>query len=399
MVEQLFRRSRRLVARGLEPPPQAARSHPLSSNPMLVVAGEASGDALGARVVAELGVPAFGVGGSELAAAGTELVADIRNVSAMGIRAALASVPALARIIPTLVAAISARRPRAALLVAFSEINARLAPWLRRRGIRVLWYAPPQVWAWRAGRAATIARTVDRLAVVLPFERAVWRRAGADVEYVGHPALDRARAGGIGSRLRGRGPVIALLPGSRNHEVHAHLPSMLEAVDGLIDPVSSERAESRIILASSLSDGAAAWVQRRARARGVAVTTEPLEEAAAGADIAIVSSGTATLECAALGVPPVIIYRTDPVTYAVAKHWVRVPSIGLPNLLLGRRAFPELVQRGVTPARIRDAAVKLLKNPEPYRAACDEARTTLSETLGEGTPGTRVARMIEPWLS
>jgi lipid-A-disaccharide synthase len=174
---------------------------------------------------------------------------------------------------------------------------------------------------------------------------------------------------------------------------------MLDALAGLCDPASPTRPAARIVLARSISSTTAAWVRRLAHARGVAVSSESIETATLGANLAIASSGTATLECAVLGIPPVIVYRTDPLTYAVAKRWVRVPSIGLPNVLLGERAFPELVQSAVTPAGIRNAALELLMNPAPYRSLCEKTRTILGESLDEGTAGARVARMLEPWLS
>jgi lipid-A-disaccharide synthase len=360
---------------------------------LLVVAGEPSGDGLAARVVAELGAESFGIGGADLRAAGTDLVADVGGFAAMGLRAPFASAPTILRAVLDLSRAVRLRRPRVALLVGFSEVNARLALWLKRRAVRVVWYAPPQVWAWRLGRAARIARTVDRLAVLLPFEPDVWQRAGALAEYVGHPAVDGA------SRARRTGPpnlgprLVALLPGSRKQEVRAHLPAMLSAVTGC------GALDARLVLSAALPKETRDWARRSARARGVSVTSEPMEAAIRGAHAAIVSSGTATLECAARGVSPVIVYRTDRVTHFVAKRLVRVPWIGLPNLVLGRPAFPELVQSDATAERMSDALRAILDDPGGYSAACDETMEALTEGLGGGTAAERVARMVEPWLS
>src|SRR5262249_7440141 len=149
---------------------------------------EPSGDALAADVVARLGRPSFGLGGPRLARAGTDVLVDLRSFTSMGIAPVLLRAPRLLGASRALARAVRLHRPRAALLVEFSELNARLAPRLKHRGARVLWYAPPQVWAWRPGRAPGIAADVDRLAVLLPFETEAWRKAGGTVDYVGHPA-------------------------------------------------------------------------------------------------------------------------------------------------------------------------------------------------------------------
>jgi lipid-A-disaccharide synthase len=365
------------------------------------VAGEGSGDALAAPVVERLGVDAFGLGGPRLARAGVALVADLRSLSVMGFASVVRRGPALVRAVASVVRATRARRPRAALLVGFSEVNARLAVWLRGQGMRVLWYGPPQVWAWREGRARMLATRCDRLAVLLPFEVAVWRAAGANVEYVGHPALDLpfgpaglprdgVRAVPVAGKIR-----VAILPGSRSHEVRAHLPSLLGATHELARRHGPIMA--RVVRAPALDARDAIWLEGRARASGVPVTDEPVE-AVLGSDVALVASGTATLECAALGVPPVIVYRTDPLTFAIARRLVRVPHVGLPNLVLGRAAFPELLQREVTIARIADAATAVLVAHAGHVAACGAVRAALGAGLDSQSASTRVAALLAPWL-
>lgn len=350
---------------------------------------------MAAPVISALGVPAFGIGGPDLGAAGASLVANVRDLAAMGPGAAVRTAPALFRALLDLARSIERSRPAAALLVGFSEVNSRIAWWLRRRDVRVLWYAPPQVWAWRQARARAIARVVDRLAVLLPFEAEVWRREGGRVDYVGHPAVERAPRAPLGDISR---PAVALLPGSRRSEVHAHLPAMLEAVENL----RSERGgsyEVRVVLSRALPDETARWARGLATARRAHVVRDPVAGAVSGASVALVASGTATLECAALDVPPVIVYRTDPLTYAVASRLVRVPFVGLPNLLLGRAAFPELLQGAVTARRLRDAVLAVLEDPRRYENACREVQTLLSNGLGTETPAARVARLLEPWLA
>ncbi|HVW26255.1 MAG TPA: lipid-A-disaccharide synthase [Polyangiaceae bacterium] len=353
---------------------------------LLVVAGEASGDALAAEVLDDLRAPSFGLGGRRLAGAGAELVADVGSFSAMGVTAVLPRVSRLALALGALAVAVRRRRPAAALLVGFSEANARVADWLKRRGTRTLWYAPPQVWAWRPERAPSIAKNCERLAVLLPFEAPHWARSGARVDYVGHPAASRVSAAPARR-------AVALLPGSRSHEVRAHLPPLLAASRRLME----SGFDAELVLAEGLDARTTSWAERRARESGVRVVRRGVTEIA-GAAAAVVASGTATLECAALGVPPVIVYRTDPLTFAVAARLVRVDHVGLPNLVLGERAFPELLQREVTPRAIAGALSEVLRDGERYRALCGKVRGALRDSLDDRRPSERVAAMLRPWL-
>jgi len=173
---------------------------------------------------------------------------------------------------------------------------------------------------------------------------------------------------------------------------------MLDAVSNQATP-RGVALSARVVLSRALPEDTRNWARRAAAERGVVVSSDPVEVAVRGAHAAVVSSGTATLECAALGVPPVIVYRTDRVTHFVARNLVRVPWIGLPNLVLQRPAFPELVQGAVTAERIRDALRPILEDPDHHLSACDETRNALSEGLGAGTAAERVAHMVEPWLS
>ncbi len=359
---------------------------------LLVVAGEGSGDALAAPVVATLGTGAFGMGGPRLARAGADLLVDQRRVAVMGVPAALTSVATHVLAGARILRETDLRRPQAALLVGYSEFNGWLAPRLRRRGVPVLWYAPPQVWAWRPARARRLAPHVDALALLLPFEAPIWERAGARATYVGHPGVPRDLP--VAGPRSASDPIrLALLPGSRRQEVHAHLPALLDAIRAL-----GSRATARLVLAEGLSAGTATWIAERARGAGVTLVREPIATLARDVDVAVVASGTATLETVALGLPTVIVYRTDPLTYAVAKRWVRVPHIGLPNLVLGRVAFPELVQSAVTPERLVREVLAAVPEREKHLAACRELRSRLLAGLDDRAPAERVAEMLSPWL-
>jgi len=323
-----------------------------------------------------------------------DLVADLRAIAGMGIGGAASRGPALAAALLSVARATRARAPSAALLVGFSEPNAWLAPRLKARGVRVLWYAPPQTWAWRPGRAPRIARACDELAVVLPFEPSSWLASGARVQYVGHPALGHAFA--PARALHDDETLdLALVPGSRSHEVRAHLPLMLGAVERL---ARDRRVRVRVVSAPGLDVRTAAWLERTATAAGARVTGEPIDAALAGCHSALCASGTATLECTTLGVPPVIVYRTDRVTYAVARHLVRVDHIGLPNLVLGRREFPELVQESATPDAIAAACRGVLAARVRRIDACLAVRAALAPATVGRSATERVASLLHPWL-
>ena len=310
---------------------------------LLVVCGEPSSDRAAAKVVARLGVPAFGLVGPACEAAGVlPLVAPERS-AALGVLDVALRAGRIARAMAVVRHAIAKRKPRAALLVNYTEFNARLLGPLRRSGVRVLWYAAPQIWAWRPKRGVAIARGCEAMAVILPFEEALWRERGANAKYVGHPALEIARRDRAELRreLGLDGPALAILPGSRPAEVRRLLPAMLEASWG---------RQARVLLTRALDAQTRAWAEDRSA--GVPIIETSADEGAAAVlgafDVALCASGTASLECALAGVPPVVAYRVDPVAAFVAKRalttkYVASPEhparpAGVPRAPSGRRA-------------------------------------------------------------
>jgi lipid-A-disaccharide synthase len=369
---------------------------------LLVVAGEASGDRAAAEVLARLpGVQAFGLGGPALAKRGATLVGDLRASTALGVGEAGMRALGVLRAWSGILRAAKKRRPRAALLVNYSEFNARLAPLLQASGVRVLWYGAPQVWAWRAGRTTTLRRSVDRMAVLLPFEAPLWREAGVDAHYVGNPALetsplDRASA----RRTLGMTPyaaTVAILPGSRPHEVRRLLAPMLEAYE----LVRSDRAsvDARVLVAPSLDEGTRRWVHALCAARRVETfEVDPLTGAMRvlrAFDAALCASGTASLEAALSRAVPVVVYRVGMTTELAARMLVTIPNVALPNVLLGRRVFTELLQREVHATRMAQALADALDRRPALVVACDEVEAVLGDRR---TPSVEVARMLEPWL-
>jgi lipid-A-disaccharide synthase len=399
---------------------------------LLVVAGEASGDMHGARLLTELrrlvpGVAAFGLGGSELRDAGLEAVADSSEVAVVGIVEVLKVLPRIREVFAALLAEVDRRRPRAAVLIDFPDFNLRLARQLKRRGIPVIYYISPQVWAWRRGRVKTIARRVDAMLVLFPFEVDFYRRSGVQAVHVGHPLVDEvpqlasawetgepgepggpAEGGGLGLPGGVAGPVrLALLPGSRRGEIEALLPVMLAAVERLAAEVAVEVA---LIRAPTIPEALLAGHLERFRGRSGGATGErgsadfavrvvSLDRFAviAAAHLALCASGTATLEVGLLGTPMIVLYKLARWTYVLARLLVRLPNFALVNLVLGREVVPELLQGEAEPERIAAEALRLLRDRDA-RARLRTGLADLRPRLGEGGASLRAARQVAGWL-
>jgi lipid-A-disaccharide synthase len=379
---------------------------------LLVVAGEASGDRAAALVIAALraeespgssgATRVFGMGGSALAAQGAELVSDLRDSTALGVTDVAARACAIRRAYMAVARAARRRKARAALLVNYTEFNTHLAARLHARGVRVLWYGAPQIWAWRAGRAAPLRRTVDRMAVMLPFEEALWRERGVDAEYVGHPASETASLTREEARealgLTPYARAIAILPGSRPHEVDRLLEPMLDAYE----TVRHDRAsiDGRLLLAPSLDPATRERAMKAAAKRAVEVVEVDGRVGAAPClrafDAALCASGTVALEAALARAIPVVAYRVDLFTELAARRLLRTPQIALPNVLLGRAAFAELLQRDVQPKKIAHALARAIDARTSLLRDC----SAVDDALGpRRSPSRDVARMLRPWLT
>ncbi|HEX6900864.1 MAG TPA: lipid-A-disaccharide synthase [Thermoanaerobaculia bacterium] len=369
---------------------------------LLVVAGEASGDLHGARLITELrrrvpDLTTFGLGGDEMRAAGLDAVAHSSEISVVGIVEVMKILPRAREVFADLLKEVDRRRPAMAVLIDFPDFNLRLARELKRRGLKVVYYISPQVWAWRRGRVKTISRLVDRMLVLFPFEVDFYRGHGVEVVHVGHPLVDEVPA--LPQRWERGEPEgepyrVALLPGSRLSEVEALLPSLLESVRLLADELP---IEAHIIRAPT--------IPREILEEAVALSGLPVRivdedrfAAVADSHVAICASGTATLEVGLLGTPMVMVYRLAPWTYAMAKLLVRLPYVSLVNLVLDRKVVPELLQGGAHPERIAVEAERLLTNA----GARDVMRNALAEVrgrLGKGGASGRAADEVAATLA
>jgi lipid-A-disaccharide synthase len=358
----------------------------------MISCGEASGDLYAGALVAELaaldpGVRVSGFGGPALERAGARLVGDYRGLTVTGLSEALAVLPRSWRMLRTLRAAAAADRPDVFVAIDFPDFNFRLLPAMSRLGVPVVYYVSPQLWAWRAGRLATLARHASKVLVIFPFETAMYERAGVPVEFVGHPLVDLARAtSDRGAFLAGLGldparPVVALLPGSRPSEVAHILPGLVRAAPLVLAQVPG--AQFVVARAPALEDAAFGPLAALG-GTPLAVVSERADDVLASADVVVTASGTATVQAAIHQRPMVIVYRLSPVTVALARRLVRVSTYGMANLVAGRPVVPELIQHAFTPERVALEVVSLLTD----EARADAMRRALAEVSARlGPPG------------
>jgi lipid-A-disaccharide synthase len=368
---------------------------------IMVVAGEASGDLHGAGLCAAIrtlspGTRVFGMGGERMRAAGAELLADVSHRAAVGGTEAASSVPALYRVFRRLRRALEEERPGVLVLIDFPEFNLRLARAARRAEIPVVYFVPPQIWAWRRGRIRTIRRLVSLVLAAFPFERALYRDAGVAVEFVGHPVLDALAAAPSRDAARRTldvgddTPVIGLLPGSRRGEVARMLPLMREAAVRL----TARWPAARFVVAQAATLDEHLVRSTLGDAPGIRVVRDATHAVIRASDLLLVASGTATLEAALLGTPMVVCYKLSRTSELLGRMTLRVPWISLVNIVLGRGVVPELFERRhVTVDRVVDEAVTLLESPEA-RAAQLDAFAELRSVLGEPGVGMRAAQIL-----
>lgn len=367
----------------------------------MIVAGEASGDRHGAslaralkRLFPENRYELFGSGGDEMRAAGVETLVDAREVGIIGVPEIARALRKLYRAYRTLLSAARARRPAAVVLIDWPDFNIRLAKKLHREGFKVIYYIGPQVWAWRKYRIKALRRDIDRMLVILPFEEAFYKKAGLEVCYVGHPLSETVRI--TASReefcrrhgLEPRRPIVALLPGSRQKEIHYHLPVMLDAAIRLqnlplqishsahaigdIGVAAAAHPQFVLPLASTVRREDVALAVRdavlatrdKSHQLSVKIVEGDTYNALGHSEFAIVASGTATVETALAGTPMVIIYRGSELNWRLIRPLIHLDTFGMVNLIAGRRIVPELIQRDATGEKIAHEVTAILSDPE-----------------------------------
>jgi lipid-A-disaccharide synthase len=338
----------------------------VSSYRFLIVAGEASGDMYGADVARRLfhkfpDCQIYGLGGQRMRDAGVQLEGDISKTAVIGPFEVVSSLASLYRVFRRLAERVETDPPTAAILIDFPDFNLRLGQRVRDAGVPVVYYVSPQVWAWREGRLKQLRRFVNKMLVILPFEEEMYRKAGVDVEFVGHPLVDMVRATKskeefcAAYELDPRKPIVALLPGSRRKEVRFILPTLCETAK----LISKQKPDTQFVLpmASELHRRS---VEDIIRSQSITIVTNDTYNAVRYARAAIVASGTATLETALLGTPEVIVYRISQASWLVGKALLKVRLFGIVNIILGEEVVPELFQERMTPEEVSKITLRLM---------------------------------------
>ena len=367
----------------------------------MIVAGETSGELYGALLAEALKkkvpqVRVVGIGGERMQAAGVELVSGI--ASAFGLAEAVSSLRKLKETFRKAADAFRRYRPAVLVLIDYPDFNLRLAAAARMLRIPVLYYVSPQVWAWRRGRVKKIARLVDRMAVILPFEEAIYRDTGLDAEFVGHPVLDEIRTIKTGKQaLRAELgldpglPLISLLPGSRPHELERLLPLVLDVVKACRRTFPGYQYcipfAPNTDLVKHLS-----WIDLL-KAEGVLINKGASLRTLAASDYAVIASGTATLQAALLGVPLVVMYKLFPLTFWLGKRIVRVKWVSLVNILSDREVVRELLQKEATVENVLQELDKIMHD-SAYRGQMQQAYEDVHEVFAGKHASERVAELI-----
>lgn len=374
------------------------------TNQFLIVAGEASSEMYGAEVVVALrrrftNPYIYGLGGQRMCEEGVDLVGNIRQTAVVGLFEAVSHLGVLYSVFRRLVGRIEDNPPDAAILIDFPDFNLRLASRLKAAGIPVIYYISPQVWAWRPGRVRRIGQLVDKMLVILPFEESIYKKAGVNVEFVGHPLLDLVRPEMTKNvfltkyKLSAKKPTIAILPGSRRKELRYILPTLCLAIDQILQ----KEPETQFVL--PVATGVTVeFVKSFIGDRPIRIVTGNTYDAIRYSRVAIVASGTATLETALLGTPEVIVYRIGKATWFLGKFLLRIQMFGLVNIILDKEVVPELYQDRMTPDRVAGMTLKLMEDvwiQSQIRGNYEKLRLK----LGSGNVADKVAETVASFVS
>lgn len=377
----------------------------MKSKKIMLVAGEASGDLHGACLVEAIQhidpeIEFFGVGGEGLERRGMKLLYHSHSLAVVGITEVFLKMRPILRALKGLKQSLERERPDLLILIDFPDFNLRLAKMAHHLKIPVLYYISPQVWAWRPGRVKLIARLVRKVVVLFSFEVPIYEAAGVDVEWVGHPLLDVVKptlSRELAFRQFGLDPerrTIGLLPGSRTHEIKRLLPDLLASAHLL----QKEMPDLQFVipLAPGISRETLSPYLKKIPLP-VKVVQGRTYDVMNLSHLLITASGTATLEGAILGKPMIIIYKVSFPTYLIGRALIQVDHIGLVNLVAEKKIAPELIQKDVTPQRIADEAIRILRDPILYRRMT-ESMQQVRERLGEPGAVERVAHIVTTLL-
>jgi len=376
-----------------------------ANNTLLIIVGDKSADIYGAKLASELKkinptIKIIGTGGDNMRKEGVEILYDVKDMSVIGLWEAISKLSLMRKVKRDIMDLIKTKRIKAAVLVDFPGFNIHIASEIRKENIPVIYYISPQVWAWRGGRIKKIAQRVNKMLVILPFEVEIYRRAGVDVKFIGHPLFDVIEDSDKDKLYHDLGldfsrPIIGLLPGSRDKEVRFLLPSMIDAA--LL--IKKKIPKSQFILPKAKEvDGN--YVKGLIREKGIdlKVINGNSHGVFQIADLSVVCSGTATLEAAILGAPLIIIYRLSKVTEIIGRKMLKVRHWGLVNILAGEEIVPELEQEEVNAENISAYALSILRSKQK-KDLIKAKLSRITSTLGEKGASQLAAKEIIEFLN
>ncbi len=375
---------------------------------ILIVAGEASGDLHGAQLIRQIkrfkpDAEFFGVGGKQMGIECTRLLCDCRFLGVVGIVEILVHLKAIRRCFKILKDFLKNQNPDLLILIDYPDFNLRLAKVAKKQGIKVVYYICPQVWAWRKGRLKLISRFVDKVLVIFPFEVPFYKNAGIDVEFVGHPLLDSVfpkisqESFKVKFGLHGGERVIALMPGSRKGEVFRILPVMLEGSRILLKDCPGLWRFVLILAPTINREAVNPLIERHAKDLNIFLVQGYTYEALKVSEIAFVASGTATLEAAIIGTPMILLYKLSWLTYIIAREMIKLPAIGLVNIVAEEKFVPELIQKDASGEKLAEAASNILDD-SLKRQNMIQGMRKVRKALGEPGAAYRAACAILRFL-
>ncbi|MGB2908636.1 MAG: lipid-A-disaccharide synthase [Candidatus Aminicenantaceae bacterium] len=374
---------------------------------VLIIAGENSGDKHGASLVQAFheidpSVEFFGVGGARMLEAGVRLINTVEDLAVVGIFEILSQLPRIRGVFTRIKREARSQEPQAAILIDSPDFNLRLARFLKKQRIPVLYYISPSVWAWRKNRLKTIRKTVDKMMLIFPFEQPLYHEHGIASVYVGHPLLEQIETTAPREEVFHRygfdpvRPLLVLLPGSRRSEIRYHMPTLMSAAAQLR---TESRAQFALMLAENLEAEAVRGLIPKELEPDIRVIedTQDYHDVLAAGDLALSSCGTANLESALLETPVLAFYRISPLTYSLGKPFVKVDHYSIVNILAGREVVPELIQRNFTPERLTREALRLLDSCTERESMVCEFRA-IRESLGKSRASLRAAEELRTLL-
>ncbi|MDE0792904.1 MAG: lipid-A-disaccharide synthase [SAR324 cluster bacterium] len=372
---------------------------------IMMIAGEISGDIHGAGLIRCLArnnpnIDFFGIGGLKMLRENFRPYYMLDTLQAHGLVEVVRHLPRLYQTLWRMRDALEEERPDVLILIDYPGFNLKLAAYAKEKGIPVIFFNSPQIWAWRKGRLKTIKRVVDKMIVLFPFEEKIYQQAGVDVSWVGHPLLDQINSENDNkSFLKQYGlqndlPLLAIAPGSRPSEMRRHLPTLLESLPHVQEQVGEINCIMPVAESLDLVE-----VKKIIECSSVTVTLIPEQfiEAIQACDAAIVASGTASLQTGLALKPFAIVYRVAPLTFRIARYLADTKFIGLVNILAEKEIVPELLQNDFTAEKVADTAVRLLQDKDYRERMISELKTTRAK-LGEPGAYEKAARCIENTL-